>query len=376
MKALKKLVITTFLPCIFTMMSSTPAIAGIIIADAGSGAPLPKASIFDKNGSFIGVSNDDGIIPATIKADSYPLNIRYVGYSSADIPTPDLDKILMYESPYELPEIIVNEKERNLLHVTAYVRIFSSGIDSTDTLTYFTEQIVDFMLPLDNKAKFKGWEKSRVLASRKYAHIIKNKKTGRVDSLQYEENEHSFGPQFYLAGKTTVPEALYSGKTSRIGTDGKYSQKNTWTTIGNNYFLMTDMLADYKDHVYSSNILKLLGMTSDLTKYEILYKINSDAKGQIRPDMINEVSYVYDLVMKGKALKWMSGQKEPITIHGYGEMFVIDREYLTADDAKALKKNPPEINAAKFLPPDNIPDIPAEIIKIKQAVVENHFDND
>lgn len=360
---------------IFLLLFMFPTITvkgGVLITDAESGEPLPRASIFDNKGLFIGISTDNGEVPENIPADSYPLSIRYIGYDQASVDSPDAGTVSLTESSYELPEIVVNNVDHNLLHIIAYVRVFSSGVNSTDTLNYFTERIVDFMIPLDKKAKYKGWKNSRVLAERAYQHKKRNNKYEQIDTLIYIENRKSNGTSYNLAEKFIIPEALLAGDTSQVVIDGKYWPKDTWNVIGDSYFLLRDNLADSKDHKKSPAILKMLGMTADMTKYDEFYKFTPDSKGSIRADRIAQAAYMFDIIMRGKLIKWASGQGDPITMSSYGELFVIDREYLTADQAKELKKDPPVIDAATFKAPDHVPAIPEKTQLLKEAVIKAH----
>ena len=149
--------------------------AKIVITDGKSGTPLPKASIFDRNGIFIAVTDNEGIVPSSVISENYPLNVRYVGYTPVEISSPDAGTVAMEESIYELPEITVDEVSRNLLYIQAYLREYANAVDTQYTLSYFTEKIIDFVLPMSKKAKFKGWDKSRTLAQRNYSHIIKDR---------------------------------------------------------------------------------------------------------------------------------------------------------------------------------------------------------
>ena len=342
----------------------------LTIKDARSGLPLPKASIFDKNGAFIAVSNEDGTIPSSVNSQSFPINIRYVGYLPVELKTPADQDVLMYESTYQLPEVVVDDKSRNLLYILAFVRDYTTGYDANDTLVYYQEQIVDFVLPLTKKTKEKGWKKARILASREYDHVIKNRKDVQKDTFRYKENQNNKNGQTYsLNEKFEIPEQLISGDQTKVVIDGKYYPQETWTKIGDSYILYKDELADEKNHVYSPNALKVLGATADNTRNEAIFKFTPDSNGQIKPDKINEVAFFFDVTLKGKLWKMASKQKEPIVLSTYGELYVIDRAYLTAEEVKDLKKNPTVIDV-NFKVPENIPEPPAEITDLKNKVLE------
>ena len=58
------------------LQMETPAF-NVVIADSMTHIPLPNASIYDKNGVAIGMSDDRGVLPELSK-NSYPLTVRYL----------------------------------------------------------------------------------------------------------------------------------------------------------------------------------------------------------------------------------------------------------------------------------------------------------
>lgn len=363
-----------FLPFVLSLFSllSFSGNAAVVVTDLESGLPLPKASVFDRNGVFIGMTGEDGEVPADIPASAYPVNIRYVGYLPADVHSPDSGVVALEESPYVLPEIVVDDKSRNMLYVKAYVRDYSSGLHSTDTMTYFSESIVDFMIPLAEKPKYKGWKKSRVLAEREYGRVVRDRNGERRDTLTYTENSNTTGRTFSLSSRFDVPREILDGTERKVVVDGKYGPRDVWTAVGESFLLDRDILADQKNHVSSPALLKLFGMTIDFTREENLYKFDRvEGRSVLRPDMISEAAFFFDVTLKGKAFKWITKQKEPVDISAYSELFVIDRAYLTVDEAKELQKDAPEVDAGSFSAPEGIPPVPAEVRRLKESVIEN-----
>lgn len=345
--------------------------AGIRVTDAKTGQSLPKASVFDKNGVFIAVADDNGYIPENVSSNSYPLNIRYVGYLPINVANPDIGVVKMEESTYALPEITVDDVSRNLLYIKAYERNYQSGTDANDTINYFTERIVDFVLPLTKKAGHKGWNNGRVLSERQYSHIKQKRKNKSRDTLVYRENRYNKSYGYKIDEECVIPESLLKGDSLKVIIQGKYSPKDVWTKVGDKYVLTRDNLADYKDHVNSPAYLKLLGSTTDFTRQENVYKFSPDTKGKIKPDDLTEAAYFDELLLKGKMWKMASEQKDPIPLKSYGELYVIDRAYLTADEVKELKKNQPVIDIS-FEAPEGIPAPPLEIVNLKAAVIETN----
>ena len=343
--------------------------AGVRILDKETEEPLIKASVFDKNGKLIAVTDDNGEVPANISSSSYPLNIRYVGYNPQDINSPDEEVIRLEETSYDLPEVMVDSESHNLLVLTAYVRNYITRATGKDTVVSFEEQIVDFMFPVTKKAKVKGWNKARVLAQRTYDWG----KNSKRDTVRYKEGTKGYSYSYDLDDKFILPEAMAAGNAIKEIVPGKYSDKEVWQKRGKTYFLEKDGLADYKDHINKPTIAKILGLTMALDENDAKYKFNENGKNQFSPEDVLEAAVNYHLNMSGKGIKYAFETKDPIDLYGYGEMFVIDRAYLTAEDAKELKKNPPVINM-NFKAPENIPLPPPQMIKIKERVLKENPD--
>lgn len=92
-----------------------------VIADSITHLPLPNASIFNRQGNAVGVSQSDGQTPFITESD-YPFTIRYLGYSERTVSSSAGDTIFMTENTRELPEVVVESRKHTLLHLLAYVR--------------------------------------------------------------------------------------------------------------------------------------------------------------------------------------------------------------------------------------------------------------
>lgn len=341
--------------------------AEVKIIDQDTQEPLAKASIFDKNGKFIAVTDDRGEVPDNISLESYPLNIRYVGYIPKDIITPDSGVVSLEETSYELPEVLIDSESHNHLVLTAYVRNYITRTTGNDTVVSFEEQIIDFMFPVTKKAKVKGWKKPRILAQRTYDWG----KTSKRDTVRYTEGTKGYSYSYDLDDKFILPQTIAVGNAIKESIPGKYSDKEIWQKRGDTYFLEKDGLADYKDHIAKPTLAKILGLTMAVDQEESKYKFTENGKNQFSPEDVLEAVISYHLNMSGKGIKYAYDTKDPIDLYGYGEMFVIDRAYLTAEEAKELKKNPPVVSL-NFKSPENIPLPPPQMIKIKERVLKEN----
>lgn len=340
------------------------------ITDAQTGLPLPKASIFDKNGVFIAVADDDGIIPQNISPTSYPINVRYVGYVPLKLTSPDLGVVTMEETSFTLPEIVVDEVSRNILYMQAYVREYMTAENSHDTLAFFTEQIVDYAIPV-GKAKYKGWKKPRVLSQLEYEYKKIDRKKSSIDTLLLKEGGKMRTTNFNITQKFKMPECILSGDSTEYVKYGKYYPEERWSVVGNYYIFENDQMADNKDHYFQPGFLKLLGMSMAQTMNDYKYIFEKGQKPGANVENLVAASENFDLIMKGKAFKKATEQNEDTKLAIFTEMFVIDRAYISADEAKELNKEAPVIEIKNFKVPEGIPAPPEEVVKLKEAVLES-----
>ncbi|MCH5230021.1 MAG: hypothetical protein J1F12_08535 [Muribaculaceae bacterium] len=365
-----QLIISKLLIFVLLIASFFTLKAEIKVTDAKTGQPLPKASIFDKNGVFIAVTNDEGIVPQNVAASSFPINIRYVGYVPLKLLSPDIEIVTMEETSYTLPEVVVDDVSRNILYLQAYVREYATAENSKDTLAIFKEQLVDYAIPV-GKAKFKGWKKPRVLSQQEYEYKKIEKKDISIDTLLLNEGGKMRSTNFNITQKFKLPESILSGDSTEYVKYGKHYPEEKWNVRGNYYIYENDKLADYKDHNFQPGILKILGMTMAQTMCDYKYIFEKEGKKGANVENLVAASENFDLIMKGKTFKKATEQDEDTKLAFFTEMYVIDRAYLTADEAKELKKDAPVVEITNFQVPSGIPAPPEEVVNLKAAVLES-----
>lgn len=68
-----------FVLIVLSLAVNTYAQPAKLILDSQTHQPLPKATIFDKNGRVVGIASQRGELPY-ISDESYPLSVRYTGH--------------------------------------------------------------------------------------------------------------------------------------------------------------------------------------------------------------------------------------------------------------------------------------------------------
>ena len=178
---------------------------GTVAVDSLTGSPVPKASVFDKKGNLIGVCSDNGLLPP-VPASAYPLTISSMGYAPASVGSLSLDTVVLRGTEYELPEVLVESKKHQVLHMIGYVREYSTLTTYSDTVMLFREKTVDFMVPVGREKRYRGWTRPRVLASRSFYRFSNSE---GLDSVSGHFGGYfSWADWIDISGGSEMPETL------------------------------------------------------------------------------------------------------------------------------------------------------------------------
>lgn len=336
------------------------------LIDASTNAPLPLASITDCSGNVVGMTDKSGVIPE-LQKDRYPITFNYMGYASLQILKPAEDDMKMVPQEYELPEIVIIPGSRPLLHLTGYMREITSVLSSSDSVTLFKESVVDFLVPVE-KTKVKGWNKARELASKTY---VRMSNSSGLDSVS---TNHEY--EFILWGnrKGLIPSAAKIPDKIK-GTDvacdtimGKYYPKIIWLKNGDVTRWYGDALANEKNHITTPWALKIFGLTTDVTEISENYVFDTPDGGFIRLTDLRQVSVTIDMLAKGKLFKKTFDSSSPVNVRTYMELYLTDREFLSEEEGKSLKKEIPTIKSSDILAPANANPLHPAIIRSVERV--------
>ncbi len=138
---------------IFSIIVSVTILLGafdanaIRLIDAETKTFLPLASITDRSGNVVGMTDKSGEIPLLPK-ERYPITFNYMGYEPLQLNKVADEDVKMILQEYELPEIVISPGARPLLHLTGYMRELTSVLSSSDSVTIFKESVVDFLVPV------------------------------------------------------------------------------------------------------------------------------------------------------------------------------------------------------------------------------------
>ncbi|MDO4318990.1 MAG: hypothetical protein Q4C34_00300 [Bacteroidales bacterium] len=318
----------------------------VIVVDNDSGAPVGSATVFSRSGSILGMTDGDGVFTNVSDRD-YPLTVKCLGYLDESCAS-GCDTVRMIATSYELGEVTVSTAERPILHMICYIREYSGGATSDDTIQSYAEHMADFYIPLTKVKKFKGRYSPRILRSRLYERKTDSSGLDSVYHPDYRRDDISWIDLISLPEKTVnETDGIRSGATSD-SVAGKYGIKNILRKTGGTYIENVDHLADKKDHSWSPAIFKLLGMTIEISELRSAWAYQANDSGIYNAADIIYGTFSLDVTGKGRWIKKAFNSSTPIALHSFFEIYPVESEHLTVDEAKdQIKNNPPKVRMTR-----------------------------
>ena len=343
----------TFILLFCILLYFCPVQAQERIIDTIDHSPISAASIFDTSGNMIGFTWSDGLF-SEIPASAYPVTVRCMGYEQLVIERPENKTWEMTPIAYELEEVVIVPVKRNILKQTFYVREYFSMSSETDTVTFFNEHMAERFVPTSKDAKFGGKTKLRLLESRQYGHY-----------QLFGEDSITTDPESMFPSMATIFEPI----DKEIPTPKSFKEQENTTKFheiqgksgtelivkqnDQTFTISVDALADKENHKVSPWQLKLLGFTMEFNQIYVTqaYRINN--KEVYQPKDLLEASFVMQADGRGKFLRMALKSEKPVVIRCMVEMYIVDRDYFTKEEAKAAYKNKP--TDVKFEIPSTVP---------------------
>lgn len=233
-----------------------------------------------------------------------------------------------------LPEVLVESKQRNVLHVIAYVREYSMLTTYGDSVSLFREKLVDFMLPAGRKSKFKGWRIPRVIKSESYYRFTN---ADGLDSVS-DVSSHHFSWSDWMGlppDRLALPVALTNGMALSDTLFGKYSPIEIWEKNSDIVTVQVNVLADTVGRRWVPN-LKFF-FSDDKVEFEDL-KLNlhysNVLDGRLHQRDLDRLTYRLDANGRGYSMFRFNRREEPYFATTEGEVYVLEMEYISEREAK------------------------------------------
>lgn len=337
----------------------------VIVVDSATHVPLPNASIYDKDGTPVGLSNSNGAVPK-ITRSRYPITVRYLGFNDKTIMVDDKDTIFLSEKVSELPEVVVKSSRQRMLHILAYIREYSTLATYTDTIFLFREKMVDYMLTSDKKIKFKGWSYPRVLTCKSYYRFTNN---NGLDSVS-DVGQHHFSWSDWISMPPEVSMPLRIRK-SRISADtlcGKYSPTEIWSRSNDHIRVDVDVLADTVSRKWVPSLANFFRRGLDYEKFKITFNYDNVMGDSISKFDLDGYSFSIESKGRGREMFRFNKMDEPFFVSTDADVYILDKEYITVKEAKEWDKRDFDVDEIGIYEPLEAPPLSLSTLNLVERV--------
>lgn len=358
-----KTVLTALIVLLLAFMAEAQG-RNVVVADSVTKLPLASASVFDRQGSLIGICNSNGRTPY-ISADNYPVTVRYLGYNERSVETPT-DTIFLQERISELNEVVVESRERKVLHMLAYMREYSTLTTYTDTVFMFREKMVDYMLSPDKKIRFRGWSKPRVLKAKSYYRFTDAQ---GLDSVSDECRYHfSWSDWMGVGPVAKLPKGL---RREEIGADtiyGRYSPTEIWTKNDERVIVDINVLADTTSRKWVPNLSGFFRNDLDFENFRVRFNYDNVTGDTVCPMDLSGYTFNIESNGRGHGMFWFNRVNEPFFVSTYAEVYIMDKEYITVKEAKKWDNRKFNAGEIEILGPEEAPSLQPAIEELVERV--------
>ena len=337
----------------------------VVVADSVTGTPLPNASVYDRNGKALGMSDVNGRIQS-ISHKSFPITIRYIGFRDKKVIEMDSDTVFLQEEYSVLPELVVESKRHKLLHILAYIREYSTLTTYADTIFLFREKMVDYMLAVDAKVKFRGWTNPRVLTAKSYVRFTN---ANGLDSVSDATPHHfSWSDWMGLPPSMAIPVKLRNVETGCDTIFGKYSPTEIWSKTGDMVSVKINVLADTTSRRWVPKLAGFFRQNVDFETLKLSCFFENVLSERITPMGLEKIVYCIESQGRGRSMFRFNRKDEPFFVSTDAEVYIIDHEYIDEREGRKWEGGNYDEDLIDLLAPATAPELHFDIQKLISRV--------
>lgn len=265
----------------------------------------------------------------------------------------------MAQRTHELPEVVVVSKGREVLHLTGYVREYSTLTTYSDTVTLFREKMVDFMVPTKHANKYNGWLTPRVLGVKSFYRF--SNYTGLDSVSDYFSRHFSWADLIGITKEVYLPKKLYNGD----GCDtirGRYGDASRWRRTADDVSVRLDVLADTTCYQWVPYITTFMHHDTEFDKMIVNYHYTDIQSALLSPGELSGMTFDIETSGRGRPIFGLFKPNEPIFVSTHAELYITDREYLSVKQAHKLEKA--EIGEVAIESPAGLAPLSPEILNL------------
>ena len=253
----------------------------------------------------------------------------------------------------ELPEVLVESRKHRVLHMLAYVREYSTMSTYSDTVFLYREKMVDYMLPVDRKVRFKGWSRPRIIKSRSYYRFTDS---GGLDSVSDECNQHfSWSDWVGVAPAAALPSRLQQVENGTDTVKGKYSPIEVWRKQDDIVSLEIDALAGDSGRRWIPDLAGFFKDDMEFGYFRLRYDYENVVVDDILPRDLTRYSFDIDSKGRGHDMFRFNRRDESFYVTTHAEVYFIDKEYITVKEARKWADHDFDSDSLEIFEPAGLP---------------------
>lgn len=344
---------------------------GTVVVDSITGEPLVGAYILDRNSRVVGVTSHDGKLPQ-LAADKFPVTVRFMGYAPVTVEHTVDGIIRMHEVMSQLPEVIVESRKNQVLHLIGYMREYSLLTTYSDTVFLFREKMVDFMLPDEKVKRFKGWTDPRLLRSKSYYHL---RDALGVDTVSDNFPQHfSWSDWIGITKRLELPQGFEDLTAGTDTVKSRYGNAMVWRKSDERVYVDIDVLADSANYRFVPSLAGYITSDMDFRRLNLRYIFDDVYTGRVSAANLTSMSFSIESNGRGRNMRHTLGSSGAPYVETYAEMYIIDKKYISVKEAHQWERRALAYSDIDMYRGDELPPLPPYITNLIARV--EHIDHD
>ena len=360
------------------------SVAQVKVVDATNGNVVMLAQVINSKGQLAGFTTKDGFLPADVKP-APGITIQHMAYEPYALTAADIAEQTVRLTPrtYDVDEVVIKGAKQDYVYLRGYYRKYGTE-NWLDTLKQsYAEGMLEYVVKNSDWAIGK---KPRVLTADIYEIDTYGDSICKTYHKFNDEKKLSSVSRFLpdldaelLINSIKVEKLDFSLNADTL--QGKFWPKAYFAKSGNTINVGTDLLANKEDHTMRFPLLNtLLGIDIKLTDINQNQLYHQREKGQYKFSSLVGISECNAALIGGRRVaksfkkKYnveVSKKDYPVKAHYYSEVYFTEMEYITKEKAREIKKQKGYDTSIKNEIPENVPELSAATIKLKETVIGN-----
>lgn len=156
---------------------------------------------------------------------------------------------------------------------------------------------------------------------------------------------------------------------------GKYSPTEIWTRRNDRVTVDVNVLADTTSRKWVPNLSAFFKKHLDFENFRVRYNYDGVADDSIAMTDLSAYSFSIESDGRGREMFKFNRQNEPVYVSTFGEVYILDKEYITVKEAKKWKNRKFETENLEIIVPAEAPELTPSVRELAARVnAINHID--